>query len=272
MDMTCINCNKRGHIVRTCTNPITSFGIIAVKKSDKNITNRELDEILASTKEIYTAPQHRNDTRLLMIQRKDTIGFTDFIRGKYTKDDPILKTYFSEMTVGEQARILTETFDQLWNKLWVNHKCRTFKNEYECARKKFYSIDRRLMVELYPAVYEFQEFGFPKGRKNGRENDVACAQREFTEETGYRAYDYTFMDYPPIVEEFIGTDNVQYRHVYYLVRLSEHARDPVLDLSNMFQACEIRNIGMFSMYDCLRLIRPYDVKKKEMIKKLSMLL
>ena len=54
----CNNCGKTGHIFQNCKKPIISSGIIAFRKID-------------------------NQIQYLMICRKDTLGYVDFMRGKY---------------------------------------------------------------------------------------------------------------------------------------------------------------------------------------------
>ena len=54
-----------------------------------------------------------------MICRKDTLGFVDFMRGKYhIQDVNYIKNIIKEMTLDERERILTNSFDELWNGLW----------------------------------------------------------------------------------------------------------------------------------------------------------
>ena len=57
-DIICINCGYSGHTSKNCNFPITSFGIIAYKIFKHNV--------------FY-----------LMVQRKDSLCYTEFIRGKY---------------------------------------------------------------------------------------------------------------------------------------------------------------------------------------------
>ena len=54
----CRNCGLTGHIYKNCPHPIMSFGVICYKIED-------------------------NETKFLMIQRKDSLSFMEFIRGKY---------------------------------------------------------------------------------------------------------------------------------------------------------------------------------------------
>ena len=144
-NVVCSNCGTRGHILRECTKPITSFGIIAYKivrdsEYECQDKNDELESIIQNnSNKLYRTPHHSPNFpkfKLLLIQRKDTIGYTDFIRGKYPDKD-YLGVYFSEMTLEEQDRLLTSTFEELWDSLWVNHGSRIYKNEYWASKKKF---------------------------------------------------------------------------------------------------------------------------------------
>ncbi len=56
--MICNNCGKTGHIYRNCPYPKLSCGVILFKKIN-------------------------NETKVLMVQKKDTFCYIDFLRGKY---------------------------------------------------------------------------------------------------------------------------------------------------------------------------------------------
>ena len=47
------------------------------------------------------------------------------------------------------------------------------------------SYDLESLVKGSRTYWKTPEWGFPKGRRNYQENDLACALREFQEETGY---------------------------------------------------------------------------------------
>ena len=55
----CTNCGKIGHNYKNCKNPIISYGIMLFK-------------------------YYNNNLYLLLIQRKDSISYIEFIRGKYS--------------------------------------------------------------------------------------------------------------------------------------------------------------------------------------------
>lgn len=263
----CTNCGIRGHILRECTDPITSFGIIAYRvinsKEEEYIMDDELEIV---TREVckYSYPR----IKYLMIQRKDTIGYTDFIRGKY-KTNNMLKVYFTEMTIGEQKKLLEMSFREIWDSLLVNHKSKTYINEYEYAKKKFESHDIQKLICMYPSQYEYQEFGFPKGRRNVKEADLDCATREFIEETNYSNSDYDIISDVTFTESFIGTDCVQYKHIYYIAKMRDSSCKPLFSKWNQFQVEEIRNIGFFSFDQINKLLRPYDTEKVKVITRIN---
>lgn len=249
-DIQCTNCAENGHILRDCTHPITSFGIIAYK-----IFRTEEEERSFGGISLGDYPK----IKMLLIQRKDTIGYTDFVRGKYNRN--LIGTYFSEMTNNEQKVLQTTCFEEIWDRLWINHKSKTYRNEYEYAKRKFESKNIKELVERYPALYNNQEFGFPKGRRNIREKDMDCAIREFREETGYSICDYELSNNNTFVEDFTGTDNIRYKHVYYLAEMKDSAKPPVFDKQNKYQIEEIRGINFYTLSETVCLFRDYDVEK-----------
>lgn len=271
----CANCGEKGHVVRDCTGPITSFGIIAFKvvynkwEEDEHDKNHALSSILDTNKDNITKYPK---IKFLLIQRKDTMGYIDFIRGKYPENNEALKNsllevYLKEMTYDEKNTLLTKNFDEIWNKLWINHESKTYKNEYRLAKQKYEKLEIKSLVNQSDTLYDFQEFGFPKGRRNMKEENISCAEREFFEETGYTKRDYDFIkNYDTISEEFIGTNGVCYRHIYYLVKMKDNAPPPKVDKKNIVQIGEVQNIGWFTYEESMELIRPYDMAKKSVIK------
>ena len=75
----CNNCGKNGHVFHQCKQPITSIGIIAFRY---NINNK---------------------LEYLMIRRKDSLGFVDFMRGKYPiNNKSYIMNIINEMTMNEK--------------------------------------------------------------------------------------------------------------------------------------------------------------------------
>ncbi len=282
----CANCGVEGHIYKHCDQPITSFGILAYKlvDNDQSTTyrNQELQDLVESIPNTQpleiTMPWKRRfvlkDERkllvqFLLVQRKDTMSFVSFLRGKYDDEEPaktdLLTVYFSEMTPCERQKLGTQEFKELWDNNWVNHESRYYHEEHERAKKKFESVDIAKMLNMTRSKYAFQEFGIPKGRRNMKESNLDCAKREFEEETGYAQDSYTILNYKPFSEEYTGTNNVNYRHVYYIAVMKEDIKVPVVDENNTSQIGEIKQVGFFTYQECMSLFRDYDRVKREVI-------
>jgi 8-oxo-dGTP pyrophosphatase MutT (NUDIX family) len=99
----CNNCGKNGHGFYQCKNPITSYGVIIFRYEINPITNEK-------------------ERQYLMIRRKDTISYIDFLRGKYSLfNRKYIKNLIKDMTEYEQNKIMTLTFDYLWYDLWKDN-------------------------------------------------------------------------------------------------------------------------------------------------------
>ena len=84
----CNNCGKHGHLFHQCKNPITSIGIIVFNNSD--------------------------ELKYLMIRRKDSLGYVDFMRGKYPLfNKRYLLNIINEMTINEKNNLLEEKYEKL---------------------------------------------------------------------------------------------------------------------------------------------------------------
>ena len=60
------------------------------------------------------------EVSFLMVRRRDTLGFVEFMRGKYSLENiDYIKQLLQIMTRKERELITTHTFDELWSKLWM---------------------------------------------------------------------------------------------------------------------------------------------------------
>ena len=218
----CANCGGFGHIYKNCNHPITSYGIICFR----------LD---------FNPVEQRYVQQYLMVQRKDSLSYVEFIRGKYTVDQKAyLLKLFSNMTIEERTGLATLTFDVLWKSLWQSETCKSFVREYNEAKSKFEMLRQGyIMKNTKNEVYYFDidyivnntvcnvyesEWGFPKGRRNINEPDFACAVREFKEETGIQPKHIRVIgQIKPLEEVFSGTNKVRYKHVYYVATSTANA-------------------------------------------------
>lgn len=273
----CVNCGQEGHLYRECKGPVTSFGIIALRKRS---SRTDIGPVLQSptylcgkhqlsAPDSIPEPESQSDVLYLMVQRKDTMGYIDFIRGKYSdsEKDRMLKTYLEEMTCEERHRLRTLDFDSIWSMLWLNHSSKCYINEYEHAKRKFESLDISALLDSTSCMWTQQEYGFPKGRKTMGESNYHCSIREFCEETGYNKHELRILTQHPIEEVFVGTNGKSYRHVYHIAEIPEKAGPPRLDMGNIQQVGEIRNISWFTYEQCQSIIRPYDTAKLDILRR-----
>jgi len=252
MNNVCNNCGKPGHISNLCKLPIVSYGIVAFRM-------------------VQGKPEY------LMILRKDTFGYIDFIRGKYSlKNMEQIKDIIDEMSNEEKAKIITHSFEKQWQTMWGNTNSLQHKTEESNSGKRFKQLTTGFMndteeiklstiVEQSTTNWSEAEWEFPKGRKKIYEKDYECAIREFGEETGILMRDITLVqNVMPFVESFIGTNYKSYKHKYFLAFIQNND----IDLTN-FQSSEVSNLGWKSFDTCLEVIRPYNFEKINLITRIN---
>ncbi len=285
----CSNCGCYGHVFKRCRKPVTSLGIIAIRKSE--LDNIESDNImklltLAPTDNVtYGNIQYcesynqlielnkEPEIKYLLVRRKDSIGYINIIRGRYETLD-ILKIYFDDMTALERTKIEDvqknpDKFDELWDELWVNHSSKCYLEEKEKARDLFFKLDIKSLLETSNVKWTYPEWGIPKGRRHRNESNIDTAIREFTEETGYAKNDIEILNLEPIDEELEGTDSIKYLHRYYIAIVKKSAHVPFINKNNVLQVGEIGDIGWFTYNECLELFRNRHKEKKGVLTKVN---
>ena len=247
----CNNCGKTGHLFQNCKKPIISTGIINFKKDNENIY-------------------------FLLICRKDTLGYVDFLRGKYSLNDKTqLLNLFNEMTVMEKQKIINNNFNFLWSELWGNFIGNQYKSEEKNSKEKFNKLKNNDMENLNLDIlikeshtkWDTPEWGFPKGRRNNGENDINCAIREYMEETGHPKQSFEIIqNILPFEEIFTGSNYKSYKHKYYLAVNKKNVSN------EYFQQSEVSDMKWLTLEESLNRIRPYSFEKIEIIKKIDKLL
>jgi 8-oxo-dGTP pyrophosphatase MutT (NUDIX family) len=246
----CNNCGKQGHLFHQCKLSIISYGVIVFRYVNDKV-------------------------QFLMIRRKDSFGYIDFIRGKYSINNiQHIQNIVNEMSVDEKKSILNENFENLWKMMWGETTNNQYKNEQIISCKKFDSLKNGILVKNEVINLETivnnsnsnwleTEWEFPKGRRNFQEKDLDCAIREFEEETGISSQQLIMVENMlPFEEIFIGTNHKSYKHKYFLAYMKNSNSDEEL---HNFQKTEVSKIEWKTIDECLQAIRPYNLEKKKII-------
>ena len=245
----CSNCHKMGHIYINCDEPQTSYGIICYS----NIND---------------------DNKIILIRRKDTIGYMEFIRGKYEPEEDEYIIQLMDMMTKKEKQLISENmdFDKLRNLLGMTKETTINTTEYNNSHRKFnlliYMEKLGRLLENSKITWDTPEWGLPKGRKNPRESPKSCAIREFYEETGLT--DDDIMLYPnikPLEEMYVGINGVKYKHIYYFAKYINHDHELKIDPNNRIQTIEVSDIIWSNLQEAQELIRPYHKEKLAIIKK-----
>jgi 8-oxo-dGTP pyrophosphatase MutT (NUDIX family) len=250
--MECVNCGKKGHSFRDCKEPTSSFGVVATRSFVED---------------------DRTTMQYLLIRRRDSLGYVDFLRGKYSLvNRSYIETLLNQMTVEERQRLLSTPFDILWTNLWNGQNTRQFRSEYESAKRTFEAlrstgdVSGRLLskyISECKTTWEEPEWGFPKGRRSPYESELACAIREFCEETGLSSDTLTIMsERTPEVEEYTGSNSIRYKHIYYF---GECSSDVALNSTNRVQTREVGDIGWFTFEEAYLKIRATNPEKRAIL-------
>jgi 8-oxo-dGTP pyrophosphatase MutT (NUDIX family) len=270
--MNCSNCGLSGHSYKSCSAPVSSYGLIAFRA----VGEPQVDRLIRETKSLTGYEGQK--IQFLLIQRKDSIGYVEIIRGKYKLDDTAyIQAQATGMTASERERVLTLPFETLWTDMWgSNSNGKQFTNEFEQSRRRFNTMKEsgqlaKLMTDA-PAPFNTPEWGFPKGRRNPREDNIACAMREFNEETGLRPNQYKVIEnMEPIRETFFGNNHIHYTHVYYLAFCCD-TLEVKMNPDDVNMARETGDIRWASLEEALTLIRPENVEKREILLRASSIL
>lgn len=276
----CSNCNQSSHDYKDCPEPITSWGIILVNLSmipfdiqhiKTNIKSHIFNITPTTPSELHILSQAMSSIKFLLVQRKHSLGYVDFLRGKYRIDNiDGINFLFQHMNQNEINKIKSESFDDLWKNFWNNDEGKLIhiQKEYLTAKHKFETLKNSTEIELnldfyvnnVQPLYKFNEWGFPKGRKTKFENPKDCAIREFFEETNIPKEKIKLIDMiEPIEENLIGTNGIKYRHIYYIAEIKEDYL-PEINGNN-----EIGDLNYFSYNDATSVIREYHIDKKEVL-------
>ncbi len=269
----CTNCGQNGHAYKHCLAPVLSYGMLIFRFTNPDWS---LATNLCSSLQTLNGTEQGGPLQILMVQRKDSLRFVEFVRGKYsTTDTEYLRQILSNITPEEQDLILRSEFHELWQHVWGSPNPKSYRNDFEQSQIKFNELKgspgkegKSLLQELIESskpIWSEPEWGFPKGRRNRFEDDLKCAIRETEEETGLHKHQLNiFENVEPLSETFYGDNKVNYCHKYFLAMANGSCEVRLLD-SNPLMVREIRAIKWVPVDEAIELIRPENVEKREIL-------
>ena len=282
----CSNCGKFNHKYKECREPVTSMGIINIKLEQSHYNSLvKLSEIFKKINKKIDVNDYNNNNlkdiryiykfkkivQFLLIRRKHSLNYIEFLRGRYnTNDIKKITSILGLMTKEELDNISNSNFDKLWDDLWQKtSKVKLYEKEYIDSKNKFKNLlDKNIIPTKLISQYDSPEWGFPKGRRNNFENDFTAAVREFNEETNMKKDDYFILNWVnPIEENYVGTNNISYKHIYFLAVSPIHTTVNI-NTDNIHQKYEIGDIGWYTYDKAIELIRSYYSEKKKIISKI----
>lgn len=258
------------------------------KLDDENIPYQNEDQI-------KKFQFYKDKILFMMVSRKYSLGFIEFLRGRYDCSDvKSIINLFEQMYDSEIRMIKKNQYDDmLYQFLNRNNESKEtvlnriyegkYSSEYCQAKIKFNTLcnpetvqnnDVPLSLNFYVKYIKPKwnnlEWGFPKGRRDKYfEDNLSCACREFEEETGYIKDNYIILDkVEPLEELLTGTNGIEYKHVYYL---SLNNRDRNIIFSK-YDKHEIESIQWFTYNEAMNIIRPYHIEKKKVLTRIYLFL
>jgi 8-oxo-dGTP pyrophosphatase MutT (NUDIX family) len=279
----CTNCSLQGHTSKHCPKPITSYGVIPFRIREQNALSwNQASALIHGSPTGIDAEKH--GLEFLMIQRRDSIGFIEIMRGKYKPfEHAYIVKNLSGMTAKEREKILHEPFDRLWEELWgpIQEGSHSYRSEREQARIKLEALrsgtpSLEELMRRADDAWDTPEWGFPKGRRDMHESEFTCAMREMWEETNIRERDvFVVRGMEPLEEEFRGSNDVVYLHKYYMTYVppgkGEQPFEQIVK-ENVHVRREIGDIRWCSLEEALSIIRPENQEKKKVLLRASHLL
>jgi len=216
--------------------PIVSYGVILFYQ-DAQTTSMAASAAssAASIDDSLVSEQNRRTIlKYFVCHRRDTIEYTNFIRGMYKPED--LLRIFSLMTPLEREKIRLYSFEKLWQDY------RPINTEIYHNKHRPYAEERFSLIEPFlrrfitctKACVQSPEWMFPRGRKaNIEQSDLIAAQEEFYEETGIDRSLILPFPVDPVEEMYRGSDKNIFKTVYFVHTCMEKIEPDYIKTSSL---------------------------------------
>lgn len=195
--------------------------------------------------------ERKQRLEVLMVCKRYTYAFGDFVQGKYPQGDFRKNTYvrdelikmFNNMTVDEKMDILSLDFDRIWYRVWLKDYKMSHYIRAKSRFEMYFLLDNgdKLRKIISKSTHAEKLWEIPKGRKKYRgETDIGCAVREFAEETNISKKHYRFIPCAP--RKLCWTDyNITYINTYFIAVMTSNV-NIMVNFNTQDQIDEISDI------------------------------
>ena len=183
-------------------------------------------------------------TKVLLVEKKCTYAFSDFVMGKYDRNNKVeMVDKFNKMTSQEKIIISSLEFEWMWYNMFMmkdksDFYCRSFGRFYKCFLTNPKWIKTLMSQSNKSSLLLWEP---PKGRKGKTESSLTCAIREVQEETKIKPDLYQIIPNKKVKKQIIS-NNVRYIIIYYVAIMKENFTVRV-NISDRNQSSEISEIS-----------------------------
>ncbi len=183
---------------------------------------------------------------ILMIKKRHTYSFIEFVRGMYDPyKDYDLQYMFEAMTITEKSMIQTRNFETIWNYCNGEPTKSSERSIYNRSLRKYTALLERNGNVLLTLITNTKNsnllWEIPKGRPNKKESPLASATREFEEETGLSKNSYRILFDEGTIEYSFIDCGVKYKYIYYIAVLCGNV-NPTYDYNNQHMLWELSEL------------------------------
>lgn len=208
--------------------PIVSYGIACCRKS----TNGKYE--------------------ILMIKKKSTYSFAEFVRGSYNINQKHNIIYLLDnMSIDEKISINSLNYNILWLKLYGKLPCQIDNKNYTRGLKKYNAL-----IEINNGQYLLEMLKYsgnkdilweiPKGRQDKNESNLEAAIREFQEETNIPKNEYKILFNEKCISYTFFDNGKKYTYIYYLGIMLNNKYEPKFHFNSANMIREVLDIKFLS--------------------------
>lgn len=193
----------------------------------------------------------KSGKNVMLIQKRNTYAFTDFMLGRYNKNNRrALLSKLNNMTIHEKLLLKSLDFDLMWYNLFLSsektpiyYRCLAkFTNSFLSNNIKYFKSLINGSTRSIDLIWEP-----PKGRIGQRESNLSCGIRELKEETGISMDAYNIV-LGEKVKKCVVKEGIKYVVYYYVARCRDDVR-ATYNINNVHQSIEIANAKWVPVHD-----------------------